>query len=61
MIAYHKTVNQLDDHFAGYSVKWIERKKNEEADVHFRIGSSLQPPPPGVFLDIIDKPSVSPP
>ena len=26
-----------------------------------RVGSSRQPPPPGVFLDILDRPSVLPP
>jgi ribonuclease HI len=61
MIAYHKAVDQLGGHFVGYSVQWIERNKNEEADDLSRIGSSLQPPPLGVFLDIIHKPLVSPP
>jgi ribonuclease HI len=28
MIAYHKAVDQLGGYFAGYSVVWIERKKN---------------------------------
>jgi hypothetical protein len=32
MIAYHKVIDQLGGHFAGYSIEWIERKKNEEAD-----------------------------
>jgi ribonuclease HI len=59
MIAYHKAVDQLGGYFAGLSIKWIERKKNEEADALSRIGSSRKPPPPGIFLHIIDKPSVS--
>jgi probable phosphoglycerate mutase len=33
MIAYHKAIDQLGGYFAGYSVEWIERKKNNEANV----------------------------
>jgi hypothetical protein len=43
MTAYHKVVDQLGGYFAGYSVEWIERKKNKEADALSRISSSLQP------------------
>jgi hypothetical protein len=39
MIAYHKAVDQLGGYFAGYSIEWIEQKKNEEADAISRIGS----------------------
>jgi hypothetical protein len=59
MIAYHKAIDQLGGYFAGYSVEWIQRKKNEEADTISSIGSLRQPPPPGVVLNVIDKPSVS--
>ena len=61
MIAYRQAVDQLGGHFDGYSVEWIDRRKNEEADTLSRIGSTRQAPPVGVFLDIIHKPSVSPP
>jgi hypothetical protein len=55
MIAYHMAADQLGRYFAGYSIEWIEQNKNEEADALSRIGSSLQPPLTGVFLDVIDK------
>ena len=61
MIAYRQAVDRLAGHFTGHSVEWIDRHKNEEADQLSRIGSSRQPPPPGVFLDIIDKPSITVP
>ena len=59
MIAYRRAVDQLGDHFAGHSVEWIDRWKNEEADALSRIGSSCQPPPPGIFLDVLDHPLVA--
>ena len=61
MIAYHQAVDRLAGHFMGHSVEWIDRRKYEEADQLSRIVSSRQPPPPGVFLDTIDKPSVTVP
>ena len=32
MIAYRQAINRLAGHFAGHSVEWIDRRKNEEAD-----------------------------
>ena len=32
MIAYRRAVDQLGGSFAGYSVEWIDRRKNDEAD-----------------------------
>jgi hypothetical protein len=61
MIAYRQAVDRLDGHFAGYSVEWIDRGKNEDADALSRVGSSRQTPPAGVFLDILDHPLVLPP
>src|SRR3954471_24530319 len=61
MAAYRQEVDQLGGHFAGYSVEWIDRRKNEEADALSCIGSARLAPPTGVFLDTITKPSVSPP
>ena len=61
MAAYRQAVDKLGGHFAGYSVEWIDRRKNEEADALSRIGSARLAPPAGVFLDMITKPSVSPP
>ena len=61
MIAYRRAVDQLGGHFAGYSVERIDRRKNDEADALSRVGSSRQTPPAGVFLDILDRPSVLPP
>src|SRR4051812_6174072 len=61
MATYRQAVDHLGGHFAGYSVEWIDRRKNEEADALSRIGSARLAPPAGVFLDTITKPSVSPP
>ena len=60
MIAYRRAVDQLGGSFAGYSVEWIDRRKNEEADALSRVGSSKLPPPADVFLDKLDRPSVLP-
>src|SRR4051812_1848835 len=32
MVAYRQAVDQLGGHFAGYSVEWIDRRKNKEAN-----------------------------
>ena len=61
MEAYRQAVDKLGGYFAGYSIEWIDRRKNEEADALSRIGSARLAPPAGVFLDTITKPSVSPP
>src|SRR4051812_19413361 len=61
MAAYRQVVDKLDGHFAGYSVEWIDRRKNEEDNTLSRIGSDRLAPPAGVFLDTITKPSVSTP
>src|SRR4051812_35787658 len=60
MIAYRRAVDQLGGCFAAFSVEWIDRRKNEDADALSRVGSSKQAPPPGVFLDVIRKPSILP-
>ncbi|KAM0857690.1 hypothetical protein ACQ4PT_048314 [Festuca glaucescens] len=61
MIAYRRGVDQASGLFAGYVVEWVDRRKNEEADALSRLGSKRQTPLPGVFLDIISRPSVQPP
>jgi hypothetical protein len=61
MIAYKRAVNQAGASFASYVVEWVDRRKNEEAGALSRLGSKWQPPPPGVFLDILTRPSVRPP
>src|SRR3954466_6797867 len=61
MVANLQVVDQLGGHFAGYSVEWIDRRKNKEADSLSRIRAPRQIPPAGLFLDTINKPSVSPP
>src|SRR4051812_4728419 len=61
MAAYRQAVDKLGGYFAGYSVEWIDRQKNEEANTLSRIGSARLAPPADVFLDTITKPSVSPP
>src|SRR3954462_14864408 len=60
MAAYRQAVDKLGGHFTGYSVEWIDRRKNEEPDAPSRIGAARLAPPAGVFLDTIPKPSVSP-
>ncbi len=55
MAAYRQAVDKLGGHFAGYSVEWIDWRKNEEADTLSRIGSARLAPPAGVFLDTITK------
>ena len=32
MIAYRRAVDQLGGSFTGYSVEWLDRRKNEEAN-----------------------------
>src|SRR4051812_6178215 len=61
MAAYRQAVDKLGGHFAGYSVEWIDRRKNEAAEELSCICSARLPPPAGLFLNIITKPSVSPP
>jgi hypothetical protein len=61
MIAYKWVVDQAGTSFTGYVVEWVDRRKNEEADALSRLGSKRQPPPPGVFLDILTRQSVRPP
>jgi len=60
MIAYRRAVDQLGGHFIG-GVEWIDRRKNEEADALSRLGSKRQTVPPGIFLDVITRPSITPP
>jgi hypothetical protein len=43
MIAYQKAIDQLGGYFTGYSVEWIERKKNEEADTLSRMAHQDNP------------------
>src|SRR3954470_541820 len=47
MIAYRRAVDQLGGCFAGFSIEWIDRRKNEGADALSRVGSSKQAPPQG--------------
>ncbi|KAM0870827.1 hypothetical protein ACQ4PT_039776 [Festuca glaucescens] len=61
MIAYKRAVDQAGASFAGYVVEWVDRCKNEEVDALSRLGSTWQPPAPGVFLDVLTRPSVRPP
>src|SRR3954469_24016773 len=61
MAAYRQAVDQLGGHFAGYSLEWIDRCKNEEAGTLSRIGLAHHAPPAGVFLDTITNPYVPPP
>ncbi|KAK1666199.1 hypothetical protein QYE76_054358 [Lolium multiflorum] len=55
MISYKRAVEQASASFSRYVVEWVDRHKNEEADALSRLGSKRQPPPPGVFLDILTR------
>ncbi|XP_051222153.1 uncharacterized protein [Lolium perenne] len=61
MISYKRAVDQDGTGFSGHFVEWIDRSKNEEADTLSRLGSKRKPPPLGLFLDILTRPSVWPP
>jgi hypothetical protein len=60
MIAYRRAVDKIEGSFLGHSVEWIDRHTNEDADVLTQLMSARQPPPPDVFLDVLDRPSVLP-
>jgi hypothetical protein len=61
MIAYKRAFDQAGASFAGYIVEWGIMRKIEEAGTLSWLGSKRQPPPPGVFLDILTRPSMRPP
>ena len=58
MAAYHHEVDANAEHFKGYQVEHIDRRKNEAADALSRLGSQRKPVPPNTFLDILHNPSV---
>ena len=58
MAAYRREVDIVADHFNGYQVKHIDRRKNEAADALSQLGSQRKPVPPNTFLDILHNPSV---
>ena len=53
MAAYRREVDAVADHFKGYQVNHIDRRKNEATDALSRFGSQCKPVSPNVFLDVL--------
>jgi hypothetical protein len=58
MEAYYVELWKLEDKFDGIELHHILQRDNEEADSLVRLASSRKPPPFGVFLNVLDAPSV---
>ena len=58
MAAYRRQDDAIANHFKGYQVEHVDRRKNEAADALSRLGSQRKPVPPNVFLDILHNPLV---
>jgi ribonuclease HI len=58
MAAYRKEVRKLEEMFDGFKLHHILRRDDEVADALTRLGSSHEPPPPGVFTQDLFKTSI---
>lgn len=58
MIQCCQEVRKLENKFDGLRFTHILHEKNVAADELSKLGASRRPVPPGVFLHIMDKPSV---
>lgn len=58
MIAYCQEVRKLESKFDGFRFSRIPREQNHVVDELSKLGSSQPPTPPGVFVHVMDKPSV---
>ena len=56
MEAFCAEVQKLEDKFDGIELHHVLRWDNEEADALARPVSSMKPPPPRIFLDVLDAP-----
>jgi hypothetical protein len=57
---YYTTVRKLEDKFEGLEFHHVERDQNTAADMLSKLGSSRTQVPPGVFVQEISHPSISP-
>src|ERR1041384_1083754 len=60
MASYHFLVQQISGYFEGCEFHHIPRANNEAADALSKLGSTRQAIPPGVSLEHIRKPSITP-
>jgi hypothetical protein len=58
MVAYRQEVRRLEKKFDGFKLHHILRQDNEAVDALAQLGSSREPPPPGVFAQDLYKPSI---
>jgi ribonuclease HI len=57
---YCTAVRKLEDKFEGLEFHHVERDRNTAADILSKLGSSRTQVPPGVFVQEIPHPSISP-
>src|SRR3954464_9088779 len=60
MASYRFLVQQLSGYFEGCEFHHVPRENNEAADALSKLGSTRQAIPPGVSLEHIKKPSITP-
>src|SRR3954463_15715320 len=60
MVSYRFLVQQLSGYFEGCEFLHVPRANNEAADALSKLGSTRQAIPPGVSLEHIKKPSITP-
>src|SRR3954462_12135900 len=60
MASYRFLVQQLSGYFEGCAFHHVSRANNEAADALSKLGSTRQSIPPGVSLEHIKKPSITP-
>jgi hypothetical protein len=58
MAAYRQEVRKLVEKFNGFEHHHILRSDNEAVNTLTRLGSTREPPPPGVFTHDLFKPSI---
>jgi ribonuclease HI len=57
---YWTAIRKLEDKFEGLEFHHVERDRNTAADILYKLGSSRTQVPPGVFVQEIPCPSISP-
>jgi hypothetical protein len=57
---YCTTVQKLEDKFEGLEFHHVERDRNAAVDALSKLGSSRAQVPPGVFVQEVSHPSISP-
>jgi ribonuclease HI len=58
LMKYLEKVREMERHFKGYSVQYIPRDDNNEADKLAKAATKNQEIPPDVFFEIIKEPSI---